>query len=74
MNKKGFMLLDALLSVTVVTLLALMCFSIYRVIDNNERVMDSYYEKNNESYELLFGGISDCQICTIQEDSFIQEP
>ena len=62
------MLLDAMLSIAIVSVLALMCFSIYRVIDNDERVMEEYYQKNNESYELLFGSLSDCVPCVLETD------
>ncbi|MBR2577920.1 MAG: hypothetical protein IKE38_03215 [Erysipelotrichaceae bacterium] len=68
MNKEGFMLLDAMLSIAIVSVLALMCFSIYRVIDNDERVMEEYYQKNNESYELLFGSLGDCAPCVLEAD------
>ena len=62
------MLLDAMLSIAVVSVLALMCFSIYRVIDNDERVMEEYYQKNNESYEPLFGSLGDCELCVLEAD------
>ena len=74
MNKKGFMLLDALLSLVIVTLLCLLCFSIYRVIDNNEEVLDEYYLRNNEKYDALFGSLGDCIPCVSQEDTSTPEP
>ena len=68
------MLLDALLSLVIVTLLCLLCFSIYRVIDNNEEVLDEYYLRNNEKYDSLFGSLGDCIPCVTQEDTSTPEP
>ena len=61
------MLLDAMLCLVIVSLLCLMCFSIYRVIDNNEEVLDEYYVRNNEKYDALFNSLGDCIPCLSEE-------
>lgn len=67
MNEKGFLLTDALISVLTVSLLCVLCFSIYRLIDNYDEGLDEYIEESNEQYDYLFGGIESCERCVVEE-------
>ena len=76
MNKKGFILSDALVNVLIVSLLCALCFSIFRLIDKNEEVYNCYLETSNEKYDTLFGSLEICEICVVEEteESFLPEP
>lgn len=67
MNNKGFLLLDALLCVAIVANICLLCFSIYRVIDIDEKVNSRFDEQENEFYYSLFASYEDCEVCRIDE-------
>lgn len=73
MNKKAFLLMDALINVLIVSLLSFLVMSVYRQYDNNRNTYDKYIERSNNRYEELYGGISECISCTVKEDRFQQE-
>lgn len=75
MNKKGFLLLDSLINVLVVSSLCLLCFSVYKSVCYYKDGYESYLNESNEQYDLLFSNLKECEKCKIiKEDSQAQEP
>lgn len=67
MIKKGFLLVDSLVSVLIVCSLSLLCFSIYKSITKQEEVYANYIEKDNSFYISLYSNLDYCEACTIHE-------
>ena len=63
MNNRGFLLADALINVFVVSLLCLLCFSLYRLMGNDEEIFEAYVERTNERYEMMNMKIETCVPC-----------
>lgn len=76
MNNKGFLLLDSLVNVLVVSLLCLLCFSIYKAVDNYESGYLNYIEKSNEDYDYFYNSLGICEKCIVEEETDLskQEP
>ena len=74
MNNKGFMLVDALVNVIVVSSIAILCFYVYRALNNYDDGYKKYINENNEKYDYLYGSLSECTKCLIIEDSAKLEP
>ena len=72
MNSKGFLLTDSLINILIVTLISLLTFMTFKMINNNEYAYEIYSNNTNEKYMELFNSLEEC-ICQI-EDSLIQEP
>ena len=66
-SDSGFFLIDALLSVFICSCICILCFSIYNIIDRYLKGYQDYQERSNLSYERIFGGLKDCEACTIDE-------
>ena len=64
---KGFLLIDSLLSVFIVSLICTLCFSIYKVIDSYAKGYERYQETSNESYERILRQLYECEACTADE-------
>lgn len=70
MNKKGFLLVDSLITVIVVSISCYLCMYTYKLIDNYEKGYLNYKERINESYFEIFNNLGKCEKCEIeQEDS-----
>ena len=75
LNKKGFLLVDSLINVVIVSSLCLLCFVSYKAIDNYYKGYDNYIEESNNRYTYIFNSIGECQRCVVtKEDSLRQEP
>ena len=68
MNNRGFLLGDALINVFVVSLLCLLCFSIYRAIGNDEEIFQAYIERTNERYERMYSDMENCVPCVMPKE------
>lgn len=66
-TNKGFILLDALLAVFILTYICLICFSIFKSIDTYNSSYMKYQENSNEHYERIFNSIPICEPCIIDE-------
>jgi len=64
---KGFIMLDSLLSVFIVTYICLMCFSIYKTIEQYEKSYINYQFNSNDSYEEIFNTLIVCEACEVDE-------
>lgn len=74
MNKNGFLLLDSLVSVVIVSSLCFLCASTYQNVINYYEGYNSYQEKIKEEYEDIYSILGECEKCIIEEDSSLLEP
>ena len=74
MNKKGFILIDSLINVLIVTLLSFLCLYVYRALDNYEKGHEEYLERSNERYDEVFYRQEVCVRCVPKEDPSTSEP
>lgn len=66
-SDKGFFLIDALLSVFIVSCICIMCFTIFNIVYRYEAGYSDYQERSNREYEQIFNSLSDCEGCTENE-------
>ena len=67
MNNKGFLLLDSLVSVFVVGVICLLCFSIFNLIDKYEVGHNRYIAESNERLMIILNETYECESCLIDE-------
>lgn len=68
MNKKGFLLVDALANCIITSLLCLLCFVCYQAYDNYLNGYDEYLKESNEKYDDLNNSIGECEKCLMPEE------
>jgi len=66
-SNSGFFLIDALLSVFICSCICILCFTIYNIIDRYVKGYEEYQLRSNQSYEIIFGSLGECEACTIDE-------
>lgn len=66
MNKKGFLLVDALINCLIVASLSVLCIGVFMQFDNYYKAYKKYNEQLNEKLEILF---KDCNTCLLKQDS-----
>ena len=64
---KGFILIDSLLSVFIVTYICIICVSIYKVIENYNISYVDYQNNSNQVYEYIFDNLPICEPCILDE-------
>ena len=74
MNNKGFLLVDALINVMIVSALSILCITLFRVINNQEDTYNTYLDRTNNEYEYLFNELGECEKCQEIEDLPMEEP
>ena len=74
MNKKGFLLVDSLITIFIVSVMALLCIAIFESIDNYKKGYQDYKEETNERLNNLYNSLGVCERCVIEEDSPVLEP
>lgn len=67
MNKRGFLLLDALLNVFIVSIIVSLCLYVYEAINYAQSGFNDYLTNENDSYEQIFNSLSECEACLINE-------
>ncbi len=67
MNNKGFLLVDALVNIIIVTSLSLLCLVLFKQFDNYYNGYQKYIDINNEKYDYLFIRNSECEACQIRD-------
>lgn len=72
MNKKGFLLIDALVNTLIVSLMCLLCLLIYHNLNNYEDGFVDYIEQSNEKYDYLYSNIGECVKCEVIESEETQ--
>lgn len=74
MNKNGFLLVDSLITVAIVSIMSLLCIQIYKATINYEEGYRKYKEEINELYDELYYNLGECEKCIeLEEDSSLQE-
>lgn len=73
MNKKGFLLLDSLVSVVIVATLCLLCASTYQNVSNYYDGYHTYKNRMKEEYENIYSMLGVCEKCIIEEDLLVLE-
>ena len=74
MNRKGFLLVDSLISVVITVCLSLLCACLFKAIDNFNEGYDLYQEEMANEYENIYEYLGECEKCQIEEDSSQVEP
>ena len=74
MNKKGFLLVDSLITIFIVSAMSILCITIFKSINNYKEGYQSYKEETNERLNNLYNSLGVCERCVIQEDSPVLEP
>ena len=74
MNKKGFLLIDSLFVILIVTVLATICFNVYKSKEYYIEGYQNYREEMNRTLSDIYNGLVICEKCIIQEDSSNLEP
>lgn len=67
MNNKGFLLVDALVNIIIVTSLAVLSIAMFKQFDNYYDGYKNYIIESNEEYEYLFIRNSGCDACQIKD-------
>jgi len=75
-KKKGFILVDSLICIGIVTTMCLLCFSLFVVINSFNKGYPEYQMKSNEHYEEIFNSVGECVKCIKEEEKDLsqQEP
>lgn len=69
MNNKGFLLIDSLITVFVVSALCIICYSMYQAIINYDNGYKQYQEESNNRLIQIYRYTYECEGCEIIDDS-----
>lgn len=72
-SNKGFLLLDSLIAVFIVTSMSILSFGVYSSLVNYEDGYLLYKEEFNEQLIDTYDLLGVCEKCVIQEDSQVLE-
>lgn len=64
---RGFILLDSLMTVFIVSCICILCFSVYKSIENYIEGYRMYQNMSNQRYEDIYLSFNDCEVCVIDE-------
>lgn len=67
LNKKGFLLLDSLITVFITSLVCIACYSTFHLIVNYEEGYTDYQNRSNTSIEYILSNMWECEECEIDE-------
>ena len=73
MKNKGFLLVDSLISILVVSSIAIVCVSVYSSLVNYENGYLLYKDETNSRLEAIYSEMGECEKCVIEEDLSLQE-
>lgn len=68
MNKKGFLLLDALVIVVIISIISALCVNILTTYEKYNEVLNNYYQSSNEKMFQIFNEVNTCESCKIGND------
>ena len=77
MNKKGFILLDAVLSLFIVTFITTVTINVYQNYKGQKDSYDTYQSEIADRYLEIYEELGECEKCVIEdesEDSSLSEP
>ncbi len=64
---RGFILLDSLMTVFIVSCICILCFSVYQSIENYIEGYRMYQDMSNQRYEDIYLSFNDCEVCITDE-------
>lgn len=68
-SKKGFLLVDAMISVFITSVVCSLCYLTYNAIANYDEGYFRYQEKSNYSLEKIFNNTYECEACILDESN-----
>lgn len=66
-TSKGFLLLDSLINVFIVTCLVTLCYTTYNLMMKYEDGYVQYEANALDRYESIFNSLDECEVCDIDE-------
>ena len=66
-SKKGFLLLDSLITVFVTSVVCVMCYMIFSSIVNYDEGYIEYQKRSNSNLEYIYNNLFYCEECEIDE-------
>lgn len=66
-TKKGFLLLDSLITVFVTSMVCVACYSIYKSVVNYEEGYIQYQNESNNRLVTVFNNLYECEPCILDE-------
>lgn len=67
MSRKGFLLIDSIINVFIVSLMCSLVLGIYEAISTYEDGYHSYLENSNQRLIEIYGMLGSCEACLIDE-------
>lgn len=67
MSKKGFLLIDSLITVFITSLVCVACYTIFNSITNYEEGYLEYQNRSNSNLEYIYANMWECEACYIDE-------
>lgn len=67
LTKKGFLLLDSLITVFITSVVCVGCYSIYQSIVNYDEGYNQYQFKSNNKLVNIYNSLYECEPCIIDE-------
>ena len=67
-NRRGFLLADSLITILVVCLSCILCFSTYEMMKHHESGYEEYLQRSNREIESILLEIGQCEGCAIEND------
>lgn len=74
MKSRGFLLLDSLITIFIVSSMALLCISVYKSVINYKEGYKLYKEETNNKIAAIYDSLGECERCEIEEDLSNLEP
>lgn len=69
MNNRGFLLIDSLITLIVVSTMSILCISIFNAVNNYQEGYLTYKEETNNVLSDIYSSLNKCEVCEIIEDS-----
>ena len=66
-NKKGFLLIDSLITVFITSLVCALCYSSWQSIINYKQGYINYQNRSNNDLEYIYNDLWNCEACQIDE-------
>lgn len=69
MKNRGFLLIDSLITVVIVSAMSLLCISIFTSLDKYEEGYENYKNENSNQINEIYDELGVCEKCVFIEDS-----
>ena len=66
-TSKGFLLLDSLINVFIVSCLVTLCYTTYNLMVKYEQGYRQYESNETDRYERIFNELDECEVCEVDE-------